>query len=218
MSDTRASPLGLAPKKLTLEDPVDLDDLAVEEDPVKTSIVDLDDLAVEEITKYIDLPDLVKFSNLNAQFVRILGQKSVIWSKQLKKLNFLSSPRLDSLATSLSALFPVGCDEKRRLMVYKKTLNNWKTGNAWHASMHLADFFGARNDVLLFVRQEQLGGGDILPNNKIWHFTAFGPKANLNWMLYGQPSAFLLPASGPDFFIFENTICLTIVEDPQSPW
>ena len=30
--------------------------------------------------------------------------------------------------------------------------------------------------------------------------------------------AFLLPASGPELFIFENTICLTIVEDPQSPW
>ena len=170
---------------------------------------DLPDLALLEIAKHLDVKDLVSFSHTNSRVWHLVGDKSELWLKLLQSLNFLASPRLNSLATHLSALFPVGCDNKRKLMLYNKTLNNWKAGNIAHSSMQWARYFAARNDILLFACIGDLLDGNGHQYKAFWNFTALGPKVALNWVsLRPHPEAYLLPIANPDVFIFENTICL----------
>ena len=169
---------------------------------------DLPELPLLEIAKHLDLKDLLSFSHTNSQVWHLVGDKSELWLKLLQNFNFLASPRLNYLATHFSALFPVGCDGKRKLLLFKKTLNNWKTGNIAHSSMQRAYYFAARNDILLFADDDNLT--DVFKT--LWSFTALGPKVALNWMSLREPEAFLLPIGNPDVFFFEKTICLKAVE------
>ena len=164
----------------------------------------LPDLALLEIAKHLGLEDLLHFSHASARVWRLLGSKSELWSKLLKNLNVQASPRLDSLASRFSSKFPVGCAEKRRLMVYRKTQSNWRKGDISRAWTHDAYMCGARNDVLLFGRDEDSFAG----NYWIWNFTVSGPKSAANWTTYLKFGCQLDHINPTEIFVFKDTICL----------
>ena len=162
-------------------------------------LCDLPELPLLEIAKHLDAQDLLHFSHASSKVWRAVGTNSTIWSKLLKNLNFLASSRLDHLAASFSTLFPSGCDEKRKFLVYKKTLSNWKTGDISQVWRHWARKFAFRNDTLLFGRVDDSVRNDELEYTP-WNFTAFGTGIAANWT--SQPP-------WPDnIFVFEKTVCI----------
>ena len=164
----------------------------------------LPDLALLEIAKHLDLQDFLHFSHASARVWRLVAGKSELWSKLLESLNFPTSPRLDSLASRFSSKFPVGCTEKRRLMVYQKTLNNWEKGDISRVWTHNALICAARNDVLLFGRDDDYFSDKYM----IWNFTASGPKSAANWTTYQTLGCPLDDLNETQIFVFEGTICL----------
>ena len=169
-------------------------------------LCDLPELPLLEIAKHLDAQDLLHFSHASSKVWRAVGTNSTIWSKLLKNLNFLASSRLDHLAASFSTLFPSGCDEKRKFLVYKKTRSNWKAADISQVWTHHADMFHARNDILLFERFWDGYDSDY----SIWNFTAAGPGLATNWTSY-QRTTFSLDKS--DIFIFEDTVCIKFEDD-----
>ena len=158
---------------------------------------DLPDVALEEIAKYLDQKDLFNFSHTCSKVWRLVGRKSSIWATLLKNLNLPASPKLDSLATHCLSPLPVGCDEKRRFLVYRKTLNNWKTGNIVQIWMHMAQVFAERNDVMAFGRRYDNGSRS--------NITVSGPAIALNWS-FDHPSTHDLGK----IFIFKKTVCAVL--------
>lgn len=199
MSDTDAGDLVPAAKRFKKQD----------KPKEEIRLSDLPDLALLEIAKHFDLKDLLSFSHSSARVWRIVGRKSGFWSKLLQKLNFLSSPKLNSLAAHASALFPVGCDDKRKLMVYQKTLKNWKTGDITRVSSQEAHYFAARNDILLFSSVDHMGSSDDPGYATLWDFTVWGPKFAIEWQVQRDSETFL---NRGFFFIFESTICFKFYE------
>ena len=120
---------------------------------------DLPELALLEIAKHLELQDLLHLSIASSRIWRLVGTKSVLWSKLLQCMNITVSPRLEVLASRFSTLFPSSCEEKRRLMVFKKTRNNWKSGNISQVWTHYAYVFATQNDILLFGRDDDGDNG-----------------------------------------------------------
>ena len=211
MSEAGAGDMSPAVKKLKPDQP-DREELGLD---------DLPDLALLEIAKNLDLPDLLNLSTSSSKVWRLVGAKSALWSKLLQKLNFLASPRLDSLAAHFSRVFPFCCEEKRKCMVYWKTLNNWKTGAISQVWTHRANAFASTNDILLFGRNDSDCVGyesgddssdDSWGDNSVWNFTVSGSRFAVNWSTRFQPDYY--PHTHPtNIFVFENTICLKFLED-----
>ena len=199
MTESAAGDLVPVSKKMKLEVPRE-----------KPGLCDLPELPLLEIAKHLDPQDLLHFCHASSKVWRAVGTNSAIWSKLLKNLNFPASPRLDHLAASFSTLFPSGCDEKRKFLVYKKTRSNWKAADISQVWTHHADMFHARNDILLFAHYDDIYDGNVFKT--LWSFTALGPKVALNWMSIRESEAYLLPIGNPDVFFFEKTICLKAVE------
>ena len=172
---------------------------------------DLPELALLEIAKHLELQDLLHLSIASSRVWRLVGTKSVLWSKLLQCMNITVSPRLEVLASRFSTLFPSSCEEKRRLMVYKKTRNNWKSGNISQVWTHYAYVFATQNDILLFGRDDD---GDNGPDYTTWNFTISGPKVASNWTYYQIPGS-MLESSSVEFFIFKDKICLKFFEETK---
>ena len=197
MTESAAGDLVPVSKKMKLEVPRE-----------KPGLCDLPELPLLEIAKHLDAQDLLHFSHASSKVWRAVGTNSAIWSKLLKNLNFPASPRLDHLAASFSTLFPSSSDEKRKFLVYTKTMSNWKTADFSQVWTHHARMFLARNDILLFSR---VCDGDYLDSDySIWNFTAAGPGLATNWTSY-QRTTFSIYED--DIFIFEDTVCIKFEDD-----
>ena len=68
--------------------------------------------------------DLLRFSNVNSRFRRLINDSTDIWTELVKKGPHSDDPQVLRLANQLKPKFPDACDAKLIYLVVKKTLQS----------------------------------------------------------------------------------------------
>ena len=92
---------------------------------MSASLDSLPDRAILAIANHLQSGfDLLRFSNVNSRFRRLINDSTDIWTELVKKGPYSDDPQVLRLANQLKPEFPDACNAKLTYIVVKKTLQN----------------------------------------------------------------------------------------------